>query len=338
MQRNPLIGWRVDRSAISMVGSDLRRPECVLAERNGTLWAADARGGVMMISPDGGQKLIAKSVNDQFDAAGNLEDRFMTGTLPNGLAFDSKGNILIANFGTDVLEVMARDGHTKTVFDRVDGLPIGKVNFVLRDSRDRVWVTVSTRMNPWLSALRPDVADGYIVLVEKGVPRVVATDIAFSNEVRLDAKEERLYVVESTGRHVSRFRIQNNGSLTNREIFGPSDLAPGFPDGCAFDSYGNLWVAMVMSDELIAITPDGDVLRLLEDGDPAINAELEANYKKGSLTPELLGRAHGTIAPWLASVTFGGPDLKTVYLGSLMGTSLPSFRSPIAGQPMAHWH
>ena len=32
--------------------------------------------------------------------------------------------------------------------------------------------------------------------------------------------------------------------------------------------------------------------------------------------------AKGTIAPWMASVTFGWPDLKTVYLGSLMGNRI----------------
>jgi hypothetical protein len=46
----------------------------------------------------------------------------------------------------------------------------------------------------------------------------------------------------------------------------------------------------------------------------------------------------GTLAPWLSSVTFGGPDMKTVYLGSLMGTSIPCFRSPVAGLPMVHWN
>jgi hypothetical protein len=45
----------------------------------------------------------------------------------------------------------------------------------------------------------------------------------------------------------------------------------------------------------------------------------------------------GTLAPMMASVTFGGPDLRTVYLGSLMGHTLPSFRSPVPGLPMAHW-
>jgi hypothetical protein len=45
----------------------------------------------------------------------------------------------------------------------------------------------------------------------------------------------------------------------------------------------------------------------------------------------------GSIAPWMASVTFGGADLKTVYIGSLMGTRIPYFAAPVAGLPMVHW-
>src|SRR5262245_24746373 len=44
---NPLDGWQVDRESICTIGRALQRPECILAERDGTLWAADARGDVM---------------------------------------------------------------------------------------------------------------------------------------------------------------------------------------------------------------------------------------------------------------------------------------------------
>lgn len=39
----------------------------------------------------------------------------------------------------------------------------------------------------------------------------------------------------------------------------------------------------------------------------------------------------------ITSVTFGGPELKTVYLGSLFGDGLFTFRSPVAGAIPAHW-
>jgi gluconolactonase len=41
---NPLDGFTVDRAAIRTIGEGLQRPECILAERDGTLWSADARG------------------------------------------------------------------------------------------------------------------------------------------------------------------------------------------------------------------------------------------------------------------------------------------------------
>jgi hypothetical protein len=39
----------------------------------------------------------------------------------------------------------------------------------------------------------------------------------------------------------------------------------------------------------------------------------------------------------MASITFGGEDLRTVYLGTLLGSRIPYFRSPVAGLPLAHW-
>ena len=40
----------------------------------------------------------------------------------------------------------------------------------------------------------------------------------------------------------------------------------------------------------------------------------------------------------MASVTFGGPDLQTVYIGSLRGQRVPYFRAPAPGLPMVHWN
>lgn len=54
---NPLTGWRVNPAEITTTGHDLRRPECVLAEKSGDLWCADLRGGVMHIRPDGSQEI-----------------------------------------------------------------------------------------------------------------------------------------------------------------------------------------------------------------------------------------------------------------------------------------
>ena len=341
---NPLQGFSVDRAQIKTIGRDLQRPECILAEHDGTLWSADARGGVMRIAPDGTQRFIGQRADARFKSAAaatssELEHKYTTGTLPNGLAFAANGDILISNFGTDCLEVMTRDGATRTLVDQIDGQPIGKVNFVLRDSKDRVWITVSTRVNPWTTAASSRVRDGFIAVLEGERLRVVAEGFYFTNEIRLDAREEWLYIVETTGPHITRMRLRegvNGVELTDCEVFGPSHLG-GFPDGIAFDSFGNLWCTLVMVDQLIALTPQGDKLLLLDDGDPQASKTLLDHMAAGTVTPDDMMKARGTVAPWMASVTFGGPDLRTVYIGSLMGTTIPYFTSPVAGLPMVHW-
>jgi len=338
MAQNPITEFQVDPEKIRYIGKDLQRPECILAEPDGTLWSADARGGVVKISPDGQQKIITQSFEISFNNASDDARRFTEGTLPNGLAFGENGDILISNFGTDVLEVMTRDGTTRLLYDTIDGKPIGKVNFVLRDSKNRIWLTISTRIKNWMKAISPNVSDGYIALADEKGLRIVTDGLSFTNEIRLDAEEEYLYIVETTGQRISRMKVAPDGSLSNREVFGPTKLGRfGFPDGIAFDSLGNLWGTLVMADQVFAITPDGDFHVILDDTNEAPALALEQAFIEDHVTSDDMLAAGGTIAPWFSSVTFGGPDLKTVYIGSLRGTTIPYFRSPVAGLPMVHW-
>ncbi len=333
---NPLKNWQVNRSSIQYLGQDLQRPECILAEPDGTIWTADARGGVVKLGADGSQ-MVVNPFTDQ-GSNSSFEDRYVhaQGSLPNGLCFTENGDFLIANWGTDSLEVMTRDGKLKTLYTEIDGQPLGKTNFPLRDSKGRIWFTVTTREQPWTKQVNSKTSDGYIGLIDERGIRIVAEGFCGTNEIRFDDAEEFLYVVESTGRNISRLKVHENGALSDREIYGPSKLE-GHPDGFAFDSFGNLWVTLIFLDKLIAITPDGEVLELLDDSNPSANAIYEQHFAAGTLTPEIMGANHGTICPWMASLTFGGVDLKTVYLGSLRGSRIPYFQSPISGQKMIHW-
>jgi gluconolactonase len=339
MTGNPVLEFVLDKSAIQYIGSDLQRPECILAEPDGTLWSADARGGVVRITADGKQQIITQQRSGHFQGVASEASRYLEGTLPNGLAFARNGDILISNFGTDCLELMTRDGATKVLADSIDGEPIGKVNFVLRDSQDRIWITVSTRIKNWMHALRTDLPDGYIARYIDGKFRIVADGFHFTNEIRMDAREEFMYVVETTGGCVSRLRVGKDGSLSNREIFGPSSLGKGaWPDGIAFDSLGNLWGTMVYSDKLFVLSPAGDFRLLLDEGDPKKVEALEKAFFENTVNEQVLFTTGQGIAPWMASVTFGGPDLQTIYIGSLKGKKIPYFRAPAPGLPMVHWN
>src|SRR4051795_10284723 len=92
---NPILDFGIDAGAVRFVGRDLQRPECILAEPDGTLWVADARGGVVRIQ-NGSQDIVTQRRSEHFDRAGTEATRYLQGTLPNGLAFAGNGDILIS--------------------------------------------------------------------------------------------------------------------------------------------------------------------------------------------------------------------------------------------------
>ena len=331
---NPLDNFHVDKGAVQFVGENLNRPECILSQKDGSLWTSDARGGVMHIAPGGRQRIVAPNSGE---SAGEKSVKSLSsGTLPNGIALANDGSVIIANLGLFRLERLTQDGKLSVLLDQIEGRPLGQVNFVVRDSRNRFWVSISTRVDDWMDAMRPDVSDGYIGIFEDGQFRVVADGFHYTNEIRLDANEEWLYISETCGPYVSRMRIAEDGSLSRREIFGPSKHG-GLLDGIAFDAFGNLWGTHVMADRIFAITPEGDLRILLDDGDPDLSAKLMNAFWSKTLTAEQMMRTKGTLAPWTTGITFGGPDLQTVHVASVLATEIPTFRSPVAGLPLQHW-
>jgi len=94
----------------------------------------------------------------------------------------------------------------------------------------------------------------------------------------------------------------------------------------------------VYSDKLFVLTPKGDMITLLDEGDPAKVDALEQQFFNNHVTQEVLFATGNGIAPWMASVTFGGPDLRTAYIGSLKGKRIPYFTAPVPGLPMVHWN
>jgi gluconolactonase len=65
---------------------------------------------------------------------------------------------------------------------------------------------------------------------------------------------------------------------------------------------------------------------------------LEDAFLRNDVREDVLFATGRGVAPWMASVTFGGPDLRTVYIGSLKGKNIPYFLAPVAGLPMVHWN
>ena len=318
----PIKEFRLPLSDLTFTGHDLVRPESIIARPDGTLLVSDGRGGVTRIDPDGNQQFI-----------GGL------GGEPNGLAMLDDGNILVANIGTGGIQKLSPDGRVEDFLTEVDSVRLSSANYVFVDSKNRVWMAFSTRESHWWPAAAQPRPDGYIVLLDEKGPRIVRDDIYFTNEIRLDADEEYLYVAETMKARIIRFRVQPDGSLTDKEIVGPDGLAVGGTvDGFAFDADGNVWVTTVLRNGVGIITPDGDYHVVFEDANEPLLETFEQKIASGEASPADMLATMGQTLQLVTSVTFGGSDLRAVYVGSLAMSSLPTFRSPVPGLPMRHWH
>ena len=313
---------------LSFLGQGLDRPECVLAHASGLLFAADWRGqgGVAVVRPDGGVARVS--------ARGLAEP-----LRPNGIALEPGGSFLVAHLGDrrgGVFRLLAC-GRVEPVVEEIDGRLIPPTNFVMLDAAGRLWITVSTRRVPRHAAARPDVADGFVAVMEPGgAPHIVADGLGYTNECLLSADGRWLHVNETFAKVTSCFELRGDGALGPREVvarFGEGT----FPDGLALDAEGGLWITSIVSNRVIRLRPDGRAEVVLEDADPEAVAETDAMFRRGALDTVRLGRRHGRMLADVSSLAFGGADLRTAHLGCLQGDAIASFGAPVAGARPVHW-
>ncbi|HXW05781.1 MAG TPA: SMP-30/gluconolactonase/LRE family protein [Vicinamibacterales bacterium] len=306
----------IDVHELRPFGSNLRRPECVVATRE-AVFVPDWSGGVTQIAWDGSQQTV-------------LPRRSHVNLRPNGIALCPDGSFLLANLGEEGgVWRLPRNGDLEPFLTEVDGVPLPPANFVITDASGRTWISVSTRARPRHRAWRPDHRDGFVVVVDEAGARIAAEGLHYTNEVRPDPAGSWLYVVETFAKRLSRFRITPAGELRARETV--ATLGAGcFPDGFEFDRDGAIWLTSLISNRLLRVA-DGDVQTILEDVNfPFVHAAEQA-FAEGRLAPEHLGPIPGTTLQQLTSIAFAGPDGRTVMLGSLHATCLYRFRADVPG-------
>ncbi|WP_162246084.1 SMP-30/gluconolactonase/LRE family protein [Variovorax sp. Root318D1] len=308
---------------LTFIGSDLERPESVLVTST-DVFAADHVCGVTRV---GGERIPLRDVPEGF--------------LPNGIALTQAGEFLIANLGDEggIWRIDA-DRRLHPFLLEVNGRQLRNSNFVGYDDLGRLWVSVCTQQRPRAKAFDRYTADGYIVLVDEHGARIVAEGLGFANECRVDPTGNWLYVNETMSRVLSRFPIEivdgraRLGSKEQVYTFTDGD----FPDGLNFDVEGGVWVACVVSNRVVRIDSTGRREVILEDADPLLIAEAEQKWAIDELSDAALRAGLTRTLHNVSCIAFGGDDMKTVYLGSLAGKRLATFRAEIAGARPAHWH
>lgn len=317
----------ISLSKIDFIGHGLNRPECVLTHKSGLLFAADwtENGGVSIIAPD--------------DSVQHILSRDTTFEVrPNGIAIEEEGTFLLAHLGQETGGVfrLHPDGGLEDVLIELDGAPLPPSNYIHIDAQGRKWITVSTRHVPRAAAYRGDVADGFVVLMDNNGARIVADNLGYTNECLVHPDGNRLFVNETFARKLTSFDIDAHGNLSNRKTI--CEFGPGtFPDGMTFDTEGGIWITSIVSNRVIRVTEGGAQEILIEDVDPDHLEDVEEAFGQATMGRPHLDQAHSQKLKNISSLAFGGADLKTAYLGCLLGDRVGRFQSPFSGVKPNHW-
>lgn len=310
-----IAGFKLSAADFVPYGAGLQRPECVWVDWEG-VWTSDARGGICRARVDREPELLGSGVAD-----------------PNGFSRRPDGSFVVAGLSDGRLYHIDPDGRTRVLLESLDGAPLGAVNYACADGPQRIWLSVMTRHLPWVPALQSRKRDGYIIRIdgEDARAQIVADGLDLTNEVKVSPDGRHLYAVETLGGRIVRFPIRADGSLGAKERVGPDSLGRGaLPDGLTFDPAGNIWITIISQNAIQVIDRDGAAHVVYSDMNAAAVEAIACAVERRTGTLDHLLACMAVAGPLRlpTSLAFGGPDGRTVFVGSVGSTHLPTFRVP----------
>ncbi|HBO43895.1 MAG TPA: gluconolactonase [Planctomycetaceae bacterium] len=208
----------------------------------------------------------------------------------NGLYFDREGNLLACEGASRRVTSISADNQVTVLTDRYEGKKLNSPNDLWIDSKGGVYFT-----DPRYGK-EDDLQQGgfhvyYLPPDRKKLVRVI-DNLVKPNGVIGTADGKRLFVADAGADKTYVYRIQPDGSLTDRKLFARIGS-----DGMTLDEKGNLYLTR---DAVRVYDPDGTEVAVIE-------------------VPE---------TP--SNVCFGSADRKTLFITAR--TSLYSIRMTVQGQ------
>ena len=306
----------ISLSDLTRWGEGLERPEDVAVARDGRVFATDPHVGAREILADGTLRSIGETRRPG---------------VVNGISMDLEGRILMANLGAaeGVAGPLERldpaTGEREVLLTEVEGRKLTSCNYPMVDRAGNIWCSNSIAGDNFEGLADKLLHDGFVfVLRPDGSASVVADGIGFANGLAMSPQGDFLYCCQSFSSNVIRYPVLAGALLGPGEQYGPllggvrqpgsppvDRKTLGYPDGCALDVEGNLWVTLFWANKIVAITPAGELVTIIDDPDEVI-LKVPTN------------------------VTFGGADMRDVYFGCLEAGYVVKARSPVPGMRLAH--
>jgi sugar lactone lactonase YvrE len=242
------------------------RPTKVLADgfyfgegprwREGRLWFSDFYGHAVM----------------SVSLAGDLKTEFEIDDQPSGLGWIPDGSMLIVSM-TKRQVLRRTTGGAISVHADLSGIATFHCNDMLVDGAGRAYVgnfgfdlegEIAARGTP---AVFADHARAKLACVAPdGAVSVAATDMDFPNGAVITPDGKTMIIGETFGSVLTAFDIGSDGALSNRRVWAPT--APRIPDGICLNADGAVWIANAFAPECVLIAEGGEVLEVIDTGQP----------------------------------------------------------------------
>ena len=249
----------------------LDHPEGLAVHSDGSIWCGGERGQIYRIEPDGS----------------SMEQIASSDGFSQGMAFDAEDNLYVCDLvHAGVMKLDTKSGSLEKFADGAEGRGINIANYPVFDAEGRLYVSDSHAFKEPGPGIFRFQADGSGELWYEE-PIDFANGLAFSPDWR------HLYVAETFGNAVFRVPVEDDGSPGTREEV--ASLPGVLPDGLAFDTAGNLYVACYEPSQVLRISPEAEVKRLIGDEEAHLFCHpTNLAFRGGTLFTANLGRWHLT--------------------------------------------
>jgi sugar lactone lactonase YvrE len=201
-------------------------------DKEGNIYAVNfaKEGTIGKVSPDGKPELFAE---------------LPQGSTGNGIRFDSKGDMFVADYtGHNVLKV---DMKTKNITTYAHEPTMSQPNDIAIDSKDRIYASDPNWKEKTGRFWRID-TDGKITLLDS---------LGTANGIEVSPDEKTLYV--NAGREIWAYDLSEGGEVSNkRRLIEFPDFGV---DGMRCDVKGNIYIARFGKGVVAKVSPKGYILK-----------------------------------------------------------------------------
>lgn len=183
-----------------------------------------------------------------FDGEASLFVILPEGSTGNGIRFNSKGDMLIADYTKhNILKV---DMVTKQISVFAHNDKMNQPNDIAIAENDILFASDPDWKNSKGQIWRVD-KDGSFILLEK--------DMGTSNGIEVSPDNKTLYVNESAQRNVWAYDLTPEGEISNKRLLIKFDDFG--MDGMRTDNKGNLYIARYGKGTVVKLSPQGEILQ-----------------------------------------------------------------------------